>query len=207
MASAGARVVRVGARRDRLNQGGRVCPPLKSLRNFFMRKMSAHQWAKSTGRYYADEEGRIFSNYGGKCKILKLKRQKYLRFNAYDGFGNTRTVIAHRFIWFCLIGDIPFDKEINHKNFDTRDNRISNLELLTRAENVRHAAQGGRLNKRKNQGEKNIRAKLSASKVLEIYRRRIAGESVTALKMEFNVGDTAIRDIQSKKSWRHLWES
>lgn len=41
----------------------------------------------------------------------------------------------HRLIWIYHYGDIPADKEIDHKNENKYDNRIENLRLSTRSQN------------------------------------------------------------------------
>jgi hypothetical protein len=48
-----------------------------------------------------------------------------------------RFFYAHRIIWEMLKGKIPDGLQINHKNHDRADNRIENLELVTRSENTR----------------------------------------------------------------------
>jgi len=47
---------------------------------------------------------------------------------------------AHRFIWECFNGVIPDGKEIDHINNKKDDNRLSNLQLLTRQQNCKKSA-------------------------------------------------------------------
>jgi len=46
---------------------------------------------------------------------------------------------VHRAVWEAFNGPIPEGMEINHKNLDRCDNRLENLEILTREENIHHA--------------------------------------------------------------------
>lgn len=52
-------------------------------------------------------------------------------------------VMAHRFVWEAVYGPIPNGMQINHKNGIKHDNRISNLELVTASENMKHAYANG----------------------------------------------------------------
>lgn len=51
---------------------------------------------------------------------------------------NTGVILQHRRIWFDKHGTIPAGHVIHHKNGDRKDNRISNLECLSRADHSRH---------------------------------------------------------------------
>jgi HNH endonuclease len=50
---------------------------------------------------------------------------------------NGRRDAVHRIVWMLAHGPIPKDSVIHHRNGDGRDNRLENLELLTRAEHRR----------------------------------------------------------------------
>jgi hypothetical protein len=60
-----------------------------------------------------------------------------------DGYykGNSQCYpeeMRHRLIWFVVNGPIPEGLEINHKNKIPGDDRIQNLELVSRTENSRY---------------------------------------------------------------------
>lgn len=44
----------------------------------------------------------------------------------------------HRLIWEAFNGPIPEGKEVNHINEVKTDNRVENLNLMTRKENINH---------------------------------------------------------------------
>lgn len=49
---------------------------------------------------------------------------------------NAKNYAVHRIIWELIYGNIPEGWVINHKNCDTFDNKLSNLEICTHKENM-----------------------------------------------------------------------
>ena len=47
-------------------------------------------------------------------------------------------IFQHRRVWFDCYGEIPKDHVIHHKNGNKKDNRITNLECLTRSQHTKH---------------------------------------------------------------------
>lgn len=91
----------------------------------------------------------------------------YLNIQMY--FNNRQNkAMAHRIVWIYFYGEIPKGVEINHKNGIKDDNRPSNLELVTRSENMKHANTHGWLNIGK--GDKHPSAKLTIQKVERIRK-------------------------------------
>lgn len=67
-----------------------------------------------------------------------LKGQKYtLKNHGYYGRTDGKRTLMHRDVWEHHNGKIPPDHDIHHKNHDKTDNRIGNLELLTKSEHAR----------------------------------------------------------------------
>lgn len=57
-----------------------------------------------------------------------------------NGYIVAARVPAHRIVWLAEHGSIPDGHDINHRNRKRDDNRIINLEPVTRRQNIRHAA-------------------------------------------------------------------
>lgn len=110
-------------------------------------------------------------------------------------------ISAHRLIWEAANGPIPDGKEINHINGVKTDNRIANLELATRSENILHAYRTGL---KTNRGEKHPCHRLTEAKVHEIRRRHAACEPVRRLAAEFAVTVQTIHHITNRKTWTHI---
>jgi hypothetical protein len=70
----------------------------------------------------------------------------------------------------------------------------------TRAENNQDAKHKGRTAR----GERNGAAKLTATQVVEIVNRRIAGESAGELAKEFGVSSRQIYYLARAERWRHV---
>lgn len=94
------------------------------------------------GLYQVSDQGRVRSLGNGKThkssRILKIttggSSRKYLRATLYKN-GVPRFYSVHRLVWIAFNGPIPEGYEVNHINECCTDNRLENLNLLTRKEN------------------------------------------------------------------------
>lgn len=89
--------------------------------------------------------------------------------------------------------------EINHRDLDSWNNLLTNLEWMTHADNVRHAFQGGAAKSR--QGARNANAKLTAADVLAIRRSSTSGID---LARTYNVSPSTISFVRRRMSWQDL---
>ena len=99
------------------------------------------------GRVYGMRGRRIGYQHGHKTykcrraercsdhKDASGARYRYLKVITPDG--RYAEAFEHRVIWEAVHGFIPKDMEIDHLNGDQTDNRIANLDLVTKDENMR----------------------------------------------------------------------
>ena len=155
-------------------------------------------------------EGNILRKYKlHRHGILHIKMRNIERHDkqGYKGIslrinGKTVNYESHRLIWFYKNGKIDDKLDINHKNGIKDDNRIENLELVTRKENVRHAHEI--LNAHDQKGEKNNHAKLTNIEVIEIKEKLKNKIKQKIIAEEYNVSIGAITSISTGRNWKNI---
>lgn len=116
--------------------------------------------------------------------------------------GKRFSTSAHRVQWIANNGPIPEGKEVNHKDRNKANNRLDNLELVTRGENIRHAVKlnGGSWVPA---GDKCYKAKLTWEQVRHIRAEVDSGRATQAAMAEkFGVNPVTISLIISRKQWK-----
>ena len=79
-----------------------------------------------------------------------------------------REQYAHRFVWEAVHGPLRASQQVDHRNSVKSDNRIANLDAVTRVENCRRALVAGRWP----MGERSPNARLTDDLVRQIRRSR-----------------------------------
>ncbi len=173
------------------------------------------EWVRR-GIYEIDGEGRIWRTAIRRCNgyrswIVPIARKRaekmhltgsakgYLVIHTSHG-GKPFYPLAHRVVWTFFSGPIPAGLTINHKNGIRYDNRLSNLELATHAEQRHHALHVLKVNVAR--GEQN--SKLTDGDVIEIRKRRALGESQGKLGIEFGITRRQVELITTRKRWKHI---
>lgn len=157
------------------------------------------------GCYEASTLGRIrncrIKRFGPKGDALKPQMAGRLKYQIVNlcAHGKSRVHLIHRLIAATFLGNCPPDREVNHRNGDRLDNRLANLEYVTRRENFDHAMRTG-LTMR---GGANPLAKLTEEDVAVI---RASGDTHKTLAKRFGVTNSAIHCAQSGKTWGHVGE-
>lgn len=121
--------------------------------------------------------------------------------DGYVRLGGRRNgyLYAHRVIWEAVHGEIPEGLEIDHLNGRKADNRASNLDAVTKSQNIRRAIALGLAPV----GEQKSQAKLTDVMVREI-RRTVATVTNAEWARKLGVDATTIRHAREGKTWRHV---
>lgn len=94
--------------------------------------------------YQAGDRGRIRSRKTGAWQVLRQTPHRgngYLVISPRVG-GRYVTRSVHRLVTLAFFGDAA-GRDVNHINGNKHDNRLDNLEYLSRGENHRHAYRTG----------------------------------------------------------------
>lgn len=126
-------------------------------------------------------------------------------------------VKVHRAVATLFIPNPDAKPEINHKNGIRHDNRVSNLEWVTRRENIIHAFKElprkiprglshGWYTKPQSRcfGTKNGHAIFTNEQVIAVRLAFEGGQTVRSLCEQYGAGNNTIRSIIKRRTWRHL---
>jgi len=151
--------------------------------------------------YFISSYGNVMSCKRGKSKPLILHNDKkgYLRVSLG---ANRESNLVHRLVAKAFIHNPDNYSQVNHKDTNKKNNKVSNLEWCTNSMNMAHAIENGLRASFK--GQLNGRCILSESDVLEIRAKSKSGYSKPQLASEYGVSTHAIKDIRMGRSWTHI---
>ena len=174
-----------------------------------MSEANTERWvavSRFGGRYEASTEGYV-RHTAQHHKRVAASRKGSLRPDGYLILGiryNDRNTsfLVHRIIAEAFLGPCPPSKEVNHKNGVRTDNRLCNLEYVTRQENVTHCRQ---VLGHDNKGVKHGLARFTDQDVLEIRRLRNQLQwPLLRVAERFNCSFQQVSAIALYKCWAHL---
>lgn len=125
------------------------------------------------GQYEVSNQGRVLSVRSSRFLKPNVMNHGYVCVHLYSGGRQTRAVkTIHQLVAQAFVLNPHNCREVNHKNFIKHDNRIENLEWVTRKENVAHALAAGR----RVRPEKRVRGIDLRSKQIVTFESQIAAE-------------------------------
>lgn len=91
------------------------------------------------GAFWFDDTGRAWKPSAVASRVAsRANRNGYRRVPFHLG-GQRFEVMEHVAYWIWKTGKWPGKKQVNHKDLDRSNGRLENLELVTQAQNLRHA--------------------------------------------------------------------
>lgn len=145
--------------------------------------------------YFADENGIIYSNKSGIMKPLKQRpsNQGYLSVCLYVEKQFQRYV--HRIIAETFIRNLDLSKKetVNHKDGDKTNNHLSNLEIVSSSENVKHSYRIG-LHKT---GEQHERSKYSDRYISSALKEIEDGSSANSVAKKYGISQSYLNKIKN----------
>lgn len=89
--------------------------------------------------YHKDKTGKMVEYvFGEKLLTLTIMANGYLRIEKHLKTGRSVSKFVHRIVAEAFIPNPCNKPEVNHKNGNKQDNRVVNLEWVTKSENQRH---------------------------------------------------------------------
>lgn len=123
---------------------------------------------------------------------------------------NCRLRLVHTLVAESFLGPCPIGMEVNHKDSDKSNPRLTNLEYVTHRENIKHASRRGLMSRLgpcpARQGDNCTRAKLTSSDVLNIRRAILLGITGAVIAKEYRVSEMTVSSIKRGVAWKHLTE-
>lgn len=156
------------------------------------------------GKYQIDDLGNIYTvkRQGTDARILskQINRNGYECVDLRNG-SNKRKELVHRLVAFAFIPKPDGKDFINHKDGNKQNNNVSNLEWVTRSENMKHAYRNGLSTIPRLSGENHPQHKLCIDSVHEIKSLYSAGMSSGKLSKQYGVSKEQIMNIVKGKHW------
>lgn len=107
---------------------------------------------------------------------------------------------VHDLVALAFLGQRPDGLSVNHINGNKHDNRAANLEYVTHAENMAHAARTG-LSAR---GERHGAAKINEETVRRIRELYDSGIGPAALARQFAISPALACQVGRRQRWAHV---
>jgi hypothetical protein len=96
---------------------------------------------KNYSNYYVSDMGDVYSICHNKFKKLKLwsdGKSRYYMVSLCNGTKHTKKALVHRLVAEAFLSNPNNLPEVNHIDYNCKNNAVSNLEWCTRVYNMQH---------------------------------------------------------------------
>lgn len=149
--------------------------------------------------YQASDRGRVRSASRVLSAAPDQDRRLFVSLFVGPDRRHHRMLVA-RLVLLAFVGPPRAGQVVRHKNDDQSDNHLARLCWGTRRENAQDAIRNGKMPR----GERHGIAKLTGPKVMEMRAARSRGVALCELARRFGVNRWTVRDVVTRKTWRHL---
>jgi len=104
---------------------------------------------------------------------------------------------VHRLVAEAFIPNPDNLPQVNHKDFDKSNNAVENLEWVSKADNIQHSHDNGRMKARYSVGAVTV---LTKEQVIECYARVKLGEGVNKVAVSMGKPRTTVSSLINKRS-------
>ena len=175
----------------------------------------------NTFGYKVSDDGRVYStkrryNAFGK-EVIKEQFKELKQGNGTAGYNTVDMVFidedmnrckicktVHRLVAEAFVPNPNNKPHVNHIDGNKRNNKASNLEWVTRAENANHAYSNGLIQPSK--GEDHYASKLSEKQCISLIQDILDGLTNNQLSKKYKLHSRYISLIRHKKRWKHVWD-
>jgi len=143
--------------------------------------------------YSATKDGKIYSHHNNrflKTNIRNKRGRLSERIGLNDDGGRKRTMYVHRLVALAWIENPENKATVNHKDFDTLNNHVDNLEWMTMEENIAHAKENGI----------SVKYVFSLSDIAEILELNRSGYNIGDIAKKYGCCDSVIKNIFAKEN-------
>lgn len=151
-------------------------------------------------KYEISSIGLIKSKYKNKFLSNKSYTGRYVMCWLSNETNSKKMFLVHRLVAKAFIPNPENKPEVNHKNGIKTDNRVENLEWVTRSENEKHAIINGKTYPR---GDNHYRSILKDSDVIKIRSFLKTGLTQSYIANQFGVTQSTISDIKIGRRRQH----
>ena len=162
------------------------------------------RWREFMPNYEVSDRGNVRRSAPGRCthagRVMKQQRMAigYLMVRpTVDGINVS--VYVHDAVAAAFLGPKPDGMSVNHKDGNKTNNVPGNLEYVTHAENMRHAAETGLMVR----GESHPQAKLTEDGVRSLRMDRASGLSFSRLAKKYGISIATAFNAANGNTWKH----
>jgi DNA-binding NarL/FixJ family response regulator len=144
--------------------------------------------------YSVNVIGEVFSYKFNKVKRLKQQTNSsgYKQVGIVLSDGSRKIYLVHRLVAQAFIPKYSEYLSVHHIDYNINNNILSNLKVMTYAENTQDAASKLKMNK-----------KLTQEQVIYIKQELARGVPQVLLARQHNVSEATISYIKSETFWKH----